>query len=273
MVGFSTSIGALLVAMIAPSGAFLVRPQRSTTVVVGRERSASGFSASSSTGTTRLCSSPGDSENDKMKMFESEGWENVAEDLQQFPLFSIATPEGNPVAYQISVGKEKTFDIPFFYCDVTEALAELEKTKANAAKNVDGKDLQLIPFPLDQAFKLWCSDNAVIIPSKASILQAGAPAGTNPIGQRVPMWACLEISEEQEEGKPPKLPIFMALDDANAAVLEAVGGDRSKTDDFEVICLSLDGAIEQLVTVPEESPSFAFIPPSKSMQYIEENVE
>jgi len=208
---------------------------------------------------------------EKMQMFESEGWKNIAEDLQKFPLFSIATSQGNPVAYQITVGEEKTYDIPFFYCDITEALAELEKAQTNSENAKQGKDLKLIPFPLEQAFKLWCDDKAVIVPSKASILQAGAPAGTNPIGQRVPMWACLEISEEQEGGLPPKLPIFMALDDANAAVMEAVEGDRKKANEFDVVCLSLDGAIEQLVNVPEESPSFHFIPPSKSIEYIEKN--
>ena len=79
------------------------------------------------------------------------------------------------------------------------------------------------------------------------------------------------VTEEQEGGLPPKLPLFMSLEDANAAVLEAVAGDRTKVDDLEVVCLSLDGAIEQLVTVPEESPSFHFIPPTKSIKYIEEN--
>ena len=201
----------------------------------------------------------------------SQGWKNIADDLSMFPLFTISTTQGNPVAYQISVGKEKTFDVPFFYCDVTEALAELEKAQKNPTEATKGETLKVIPFPLDQAFDLWCKDKAVIIPSKAAILEAGAPAGTNPIGQKVPMWACLEISEEQEGGLPPKLPIFMALDDANAAIIEAVEGDREKADEFELVCLSLDGAIEQLVTVPEESPSFHFIPPSKSMKYIEEN--
>ena len=254
------TIGFALLFMVVPARAFLDHYLVSECSVL-RPRASSRLNADSTL----------QNNNDKIRMFESEGWKNVAEDLQRFPLFSIATPQGNPVAYQITVGDEKTFEIPFFYCDVTEALAELEKFQTNSEKPTQGENLKLIPFPLEQAFKLWCDDKAVIIPSKASILQAGASAGTNPIGQRVPMWACLEISEEQEGGLPPKLPIFMALDDANAAVLEAVGGDRKKADDFEVVCLSLDGAIEQLVNVPEES-SFHFIPPSKSLEYIEENI-
>jgi len=264
----------LLTIMVVPSGAFLRQHYRgsATTTTAERKQTMSKFPAITSDGYSRLYADPSSQSNEeKMRMFESEGWMNIAEDLKRFPLFSIATSQGNPVAYQITVGKEKTFDIPFFYCDITEALAELEKAQTNSEKATEGENLKLIPFPLEQAFKLWCDDKAVIIPSKASILQAGAPAGTNPVGQRVPMWACLEISEEQEGGLPPKLPIFMALDDANAAVMEAVDGDRKKAYDFEVVCLSLDGAIEQLVDVSEESPSFNFIPPSKSMKYIEEN--
>jgi len=260
--------------MVVPSRAFWGQHYRGSATIAKSERKKiiPRFPILKSEGNYQLYADPSSQDNeDKMRMFESEGWKNIAEDLQRFPLFSIATSQGNPVAYQITVGEEKTFDIPFFYCDVTEALAELEKAQTNSAEATKGGNFKLIPFPLEQAFKLWCDDKAVIIPSKASILQAGAPAGTNPIGQRVPMWACLDISEEQEGGLPPKLPIFMGLDDANAAVMEAVGGDRKKAVDFEVVCLSLDGAIEQLVNVPEESPSYHFIPPSKSMKYIEES--
>jgi hypothetical protein len=203
---------------------------------------------------------------DPNALFEMEGWKNIADDLHQFPLFSVATPEGIPVAYQVTLNEAKTYNIPFFFCSVEEAMQELEK-----AKEINSNErLQLVPFPLGTAFKLWCTDQAVIVPSQSSIQQAGAPPGTNPIGQTVPMWACLEISEEMEDGKP-RLPIFMDLEDANAAVMEAVGADGGKMDDFEVVCLSLSGAIEQLATVPEESPSFHFIPPTSSMKYIEEN--
>jgi len=241
--------------MIAPSEAFSVE-HRHRGLMAAATAAASRKSAPVSKVTSRLyAESPSNNRNnddDKMSMFESEGWKNIAGDLQTFPLFSVATAaEGNPIAYQITV-KEKTFNIPFFFCDVTEGLVELEKAQENSAKvtqQVQGKggerqekELKLIPFSLGQAFPLWCDDKAVIIPSKASILQAGAPAGTNPIGQKVPMWACLDISEEQEGGLPPKLPIFMCLDDANAAVKEATtvtggeGGDddKTKTDKFEV---------------------------------------
>jgi hypothetical protein len=258
---------AILATRIVTSGAFL--GGRSATATTSRQASRiyNADDSSSSQTNDNDNDNDNDTDTDKMLMFESAGWKNIADNLSSFPLFTIATAENNFVAYSISVGDDKTFNIPFFYCDVTEALVELEKAQVN------NKDYRLIPFPLNEAFKMWCDDKAVIVPSKASILEAGAPAGTNQIGQRVPMWACMEISEEQEGGLPPKLPIFMGLEDANAAVLEAVAGDKTKFDDLEVVCLSLDGAIEQLVTVPEETPSFHFVPPSKSIKYIEENIE
>lgn len=143
------------------------------------------------------------------------------------------------------------------------------------------------PFHSGQPFKLWCSDRAVIVPSRASVLQADDDNNesrsyrdhrdhhhyNSPLGQTVPMWTCLDISEQNEDDGRPLLPIFMALDDANAAVTEAVKTDGGKLDDFEVVCLTLSGAIEQLATVPEESPSFHFIPPSTSMQYIEDYLD
>jgi hypothetical protein len=242
---------------------FLVPPNgRSTSTF----RTTHLFSSSSPTNDDAIPSDP-------EALFEMDGWKNIADDLHHFPLFAVANSEGYPISYQVTLNQDQTYNIPFFFCSVEEALQELEEAKQvnkNNNNDVDVEEMHLIPFPLGTAFRLWCTDQAVIVPSKSSIRQAGAPPGTNPIGQTVPMWACLEISEEMEDGKP-RLPIFMDLEDANAAVMEAVGADGGKLDDFEVVCLSLSGAIEQLATVPEDSPSFHFIPPSSSMRYIEES--
>ena len=80
------------------------------------------------------------------------------------------------------------------------------------------------------------------------------------------MFCCMEIAEEGPDGKP-KLPLFMALEDANAALSEAVSADGGKADEFEVVCLSLNRAVEQLAFSPESS-AFRFLPPSKSIKYI-----
>ena len=196
------------------------------------------------------------------ELFDMEGWRAIQKDLDKVPIFAVATPEGNPLAYQVRIN-DNEYVVPFFYCDVADALDELEGAMTNSA--LEGLDI--VPFPLGKAFELWCNDEAVIVPSKEALQQAGAPPGTNPVGQQVPMFACLEIMEENEDDGTGRLPLFMSWDDANAAVKEAVGADGGNTEDFDVVCLSLSGAIEQLATIPE-SPGFHFIPPSTSMKYI-----
>ena len=198
------------------------------------------------------------------KLFDSEGWKPIKSGLDQVPVFTVATKEGHPLAYTIDI-QGKQYNAPCFYCNVADSLAELEGAKE---QNTEMEGLDIVPFPLGQAFEMWSKDEAVIVPSKEAILQAGAPPGTNPIGQQVPLFACMEIMEEGESGDAV-LPVFMSLDDANAAVREAVATDGGDVNDFDVACLSLVGCVEQLATVPE-TPAFHFIPPSSSMKYIQE---
>ena len=201
-------------------------------------------------------------------LFDSDAWKNIKSDLDKVPVFTVATKEGNPLAYTIEIGGKGEFSVPCFYCDVDAALSELTGARENANDPDMKEGLDIIPFPLGQAFQLWSNDQAVIVPSKNAIQQAGAPPNTNPIGQQVPMFACMEIAEEQEDGTP-RLPVFLSLEDANAALKEAVDSDGGDEDDFEVVCLSLSGVVAQLATVPE-TPAFHFIPPSTSMKYIQE---
>jgi len=202
--------------------------------------------------------------NVKKGLFEMEGWPPIRDDLNRVPIFCVATKEGNPLAYQVNIN-DAEYTVPFFYCDVKDALKELDGAKDST--KLEGLDI--LPFPLGKAFELWCKDEAVIVPSLEAVLQAGAPPGTNPVGQQVPMFACMEVMEEDEETGTAKLPLFMALEDANNAVqaaMEAEGGG-SGGGDLDVVCLSLSGAVEQLATIPE-TPGFHFVPPLSSMKYI-----
>lgn len=201
-----------------------------------------------------------------LDLFASEGWPPIKKDLDSLPIFCVANQQGKPIAYSITINEE-TFQVPFFYCDVQDAKDELAKAKKANPDLSDGMDL--IPFPLGVAFELWAKDQAVLIPSAAAIAQAGAPPGTSPIGQQVPLFACMDIMQEID-GKA-SLPLFMVLEEANAAVEEAVGADTqgSTVDDFEVVSLSLNRAVELLATVPE-TPAFQFIPPKASLEHIDE---
>jgi hypothetical protein len=195
--------------------------------------------------------------------FAAEGWQPIKKDLNELPIFTVATKEGNPLAYEIE-NNGKTVSVPCFFCDIEDAKKELENTKQNS----DMEGVDLVPFPLGEAFQLWVKDEAVIVPSKDAILQAGAPPGTNPIGQQVPLFGCLDIMEEGENGKGV-LPLFMVKEDANAALTDAVEADGGSIDDFEVVSFSLNRAVELLATVPDTT-AFKFVPPSASMKYIQD---
>jgi len=118
---------------------------------------------------------------------------------------------------------------------------------------------------------LNAADQAVIVPSKTEVLQAGAPAGTHPLGQPVPLFACMEIAEESPSGQAV-LPLFMKLEDATDALHEAVEADGGSVHEFDILPFSLNRAVELLAENPE-STAFHFIPPSCSMQYIEDYLQ
>ncbi len=109
----------------------------------------------------------------------------------------------------------------------------------------------------------------VIVPNKSAIVQAGAPPNAITTGQKVPLFACMEIAQENEKGKPV-LPLFFELDDANDAVKQAVSSDGGNENEFEVVCLNLPEAVSLLANGMEESPSIQFIPPSSSIRHIQD---
>ena len=108
---------------------------------------------------------------------------------------------------------------------------------------------------------------SVIVPNKKSIVAAGAPPTANCLGQQVPLFACMEIAQENEQGNPV-LPLFFELDDADNAVAEAVSLDGGKKEDFEVVGLNLPEAVSLLANAKDESTAFHFIPPTSSIEHI-----
>merc|ERR1712232_157244 len=127
--------------------------------------------------------------------------------------------------------------------------------------------MDINPYPLGGIFKMWATDAAVIIPNKRAIIQAGAPPNANPIGQQVPLFACMEIAQENEKGNPI-LPMFLELEDANSAVSQAISVDGGKSEDFEVVGLNLPEAVSSLANSKDGSTAFNFIPPESSLKHI-----
>jgi len=199
------------------------------------------------------------------ELFDSPGWGAIEQELDQVPVFAVANADGQPIKYRIE-RKDDSFDIPFFYTHVEDALQELEKAKENSP-TLKGMDIN--PYPLGGIFRMWATDAAVIVPNKRSIIQAGAPPNANPMGQQVPLFACMEIAQETKEGKPC-LPLFFELEDANDAVAQAVSLDGGKVEDFEVVGLNLPEAVNLLANAKEDTAAFEFIPPESSLKHIRE---
>jgi len=66
------------------------------------------------------------------------------------------------------------------------------------------------------------------VPTAAAVAAAGAPAGTNPLGQPVTLFACTDIMRECEDGSAV-LPLFFAYEEAQEAVAAAVAADGTGT--------------------------------------------
>lgn len=200
------------------------------------------------------------------EMFSSEGWAPIKKELDSLPIFCCANEKGQPLQYNVNA--EAT--MPFFYCDLKSAEEELVKAKNELPEELS-QGLGIIPFPLGNAFELMANNQAAIIPSPDAIEAAGAPPGTNPMGQQVPLFCCMDIMQETPEGKTV-LPLFMVKEEAERAMMEAVQTDGGNPEEFEIVSLSLPRAVELLATVPD-APSFHFLPPRASIEYIQRYLE
>jgi len=197
------------------------------------------------------------------ELFDAPGWPAIEKELDQVPVFALANAEGQPIKYSIGKSDSEAIEIPLFYTHVEDALAELEKAKES--NPLPGMDIN--PYPLGGIFKMWATDAAVIVPNTKAIMQAGAPPNANPMGQNVPLFACMEIAQEDEKGNPV-LPMFLDLEDANDAVTQAVSFDGGKAEDFEVVGLNLPEAVNLLANSKDGSTAFNFVPPESSLRHI-----
>lgn len=183
-------------------------------------------------------------------------WGPIKQELDHVPVFSCANEQGQPMQYQIG---EKP--LAFFFCDIEAAKEDLQK--ANAETKVDG--LQVLPFPLGEAFEMGAKQLAAVIPSVGALESAGAPQGLNPVGQQVPLFGCMEIAANQPDGSS-MTPLFFTFEEAEAAMnmaLEAAGGGDSK---FEVSILPLTKAVQTMATSAEKK--YIFEAPTSSLDYL-----
>jgi len=195
------------------------------------------------------------------ELLKSEAWNVIKQDMNAVPMFTCANEQGQPLQYEVN-GQP----VPFFYVDVDAAAKELE-----IAREATKLELDLVPFPLGEVFEKAMEEKALMIPSQAALMAAGAPQGVNPLGQAVPLFACMEIAQEMEDGRAV-LPLFFSLPEAQSALAMAMQLDGGNPDDFEVVGLSLIECVQQLATVAD-SPAFQFIPPASSVEHIRKYLE
>mmetsp|Transcript_17156 Transcript_17156/g.31055 ORF Transcript_17156/g.31055 Transcript_17156/m.31055 type:complete len:251 (+) Transcript_17156:40-792(+) len=201
----------------------------------------------------------GDSNEERRKrLFESKGWPQIKEDMNTVPVFCCANGEGQPLKYQVN-----EYELAFFYCHVPDAKRELAKAKEETS--IPGLDI--VPYPLGEVFEMVSENQAIIVPGAEDLSAAGCPAEVSPIGQQIPLFACMDIMQELEDGTAV-LPLFFKLEEAKAALSMALKADGGDAKDFEITGLSLERAVEALATVPE-TPAFQFITPAASIEHIE----
>ena len=166
--------------------------------------------------------------------------------------------------------------MPFFFVDLDAAREELLKAKADSnISDMEGMEgIDVIPFPLGDAFMMMETGKAVVVPSQKAIEDAGAPKDVSPVGQQVPLFSGMAITQEGRDGKPllPLCFVKQEVQDAIDEALEIDGDDGDNKEEFVVTVLSLQRAVQLLATVPE-SPAFNFLPPQKSSKHIKEYLE
>ena len=185
------------------------------------------------------------------------GWKALALQLDRLPAFCVANADGQPLQYERE-GKTTAL----FYADVEAAKKELESARAM----FPDLGCDLIPVGVGSVYKLACEGKASLLPNVADLTAAGAPAGISAMDQPLPLFACMEMSQESADGKPV-LPLFMAWSDCAAAVKQATQAD-SPDEELEIVGLSLPSVVDRLSSIKDDSPPYVFIPPSASARYI-----
>ena len=175
-------------------------------------------------------------------------------------MFTVANEQGQPLQYEAD-GKP----LALLYADVDAAKSELKSAK----EEHPSLGLDIVPMGLGEAFQLHRKGDAVLIPSQDSMEAAGAPKGASPLGQELPLFACMEMAVQGEDGKPV-LPLFLDRGEAQRAVEDAMAADDGDAT-LEIVGLSLHKALEQLVS--QESSAFSFVPPASSLAHIQSYLE
>ena len=189
---------------------------------------------------------------------DSPGWPAIQGSLDVLPVFTLANKEEKPLQYEVNGQPQAVF-----YADIAAAKKEFE----DARDQYEMGACDLIAVGLGTAYKLSCDAKASIVPGRAELTACGMPAEMSPIGQDVPLFACMQMSKEKDGGGSV-LPVFMSFEDCEAALTEAREADPF----LEITPLSLPSIVEHLSTVANGEEPFEFVAASRSTRHIESYV-
>lgn len=178
--------------------------------------------------------------------------------LNKLPVFAIANREKKPLEFKVGDVMKAVF-----YADVAAAMDQLKTTKRESPDLYAQHGCDVITVGLGSAYKLACDGKAVIVPGVADLRGAGAPEGVQPMGIELPLFACMKMWKMDDSSKPV-LPLFMSHADCAAQVAEANEAEKPDVP-LEISILSLSSVVEHLAE--PSSDSFAFVPPSASVEH------
>jgi hypothetical protein len=184
-------------------------------------------------------------------------WDPIKNDLNSVPAFACTNDQGQPMQYDVGSGP-----LAFFFLDVDAAKVELQKAKEDT--KMEG--LNIVPFPLGEVFEMGVKELAMIVPSQKCIEDAGAPSGMNPMGQQVPLFGCLDMTEDLADGTS-MVPLFLSMDEAkeamNMALADVPEAEKVK---FDVTIMPLAGAVQMQASNSDKS--FTYVAPRSSLDYL-----
>ena len=193
---------------------------------------------------------------------ESDKWPALQGVLDALPVFTVANGDGQPLQYQAQ-GPTGAGQLAIFYTDVKAAEAQYKV----AREQFPDLGCDIASVGLGFAYKLASDGKAMLVPGVADLVGAGAPEDAQPMGQELPLFACTALrrdAEGDDDGKDPKVPLFVSHADCAAAISTAPGGPL----EIDVV-LSLQSYVEELAGLDDPTAGeFAFVPPSAALQHV-----
>jgi hypothetical protein len=171
----------------------------------------------------------------------------------QVPVFAVCV-ENQPL--KVNVDRKP---LALFFVDLAMAQNEMKMAQKALPKAM----IDLVQFPLGEAFVGWYQETARIMPTVEALRASGAPRNSAPIDSMVPLFAA-NLQLLAPDGTP-SVPLFFVEAEAKAALQAARNNGQNV--DPELMKLPLQKAVFLLAT-DADAPAFQFMTPAASTEYI-----